>query len=89
MKAMYVGDHAVVTMYGVDFPQGVPVDVDEKVHATLAGKLRGNGHFLKIGEDGTMGAATGGTNGNVPVHTQPPTAPGQGGPAARNQSRRQ
>ncbi len=70
LKVMYIGDHVAVRMYGVDFPQNVPVDVDEKKHPILAGKLRGNDHFLKMSEDGTMEAATGVPNGNVPLHAQ-------------------
>jgi hypothetical protein len=38
----YEGDHAEVTLYGVTFPQGEPVPVDNPV---LLKKLEGNNHF--------------------------------------------
>lgn len=38
----YLGDHAKVTLWGIDFPQGVAVAVED-AHAVA--KLRGNSHF--------------------------------------------
>lgn len=38
----YLGDHAKVTLWGIDFPRGVAVDVEDP-HALR--KLRGNNHF--------------------------------------------
>lgn len=38
----YQGDHAEVTLYGVTFPQGVLVPVENE---TLIAKLQGNSHF--------------------------------------------
>jgi len=38
----YLGDHEAVTLWGIRFPQGVAVDVEDP-HALM--KLRGNNHF--------------------------------------------
>lgn len=38
----YMGDHDTVTLWGITFPQGVAVSVD---NAHAIGKLRGNSHF--------------------------------------------
>jgi hypothetical protein len=40
----YQGDHAEVTLYGVIFPRGVCVPVDNPV---LLAKLSGNSHFVE------------------------------------------
>lgn len=42
----YEGDHAEVTLYGVIFPRGVPVETD---HPALLKKLPGNGDFKAHG----------------------------------------
>lgn len=41
----YLGDRERVTLWGVDFPRGVAVSVDDP-HAI--GKLRGNSHFAEV-----------------------------------------
>lgn len=41
----YLGDHASVTLWGITFPQGVAVAVDDP-HALK--KLEGNNHFAEI-----------------------------------------
>lgn len=41
----YLGDHEAVTLWGITFPQGVAVSVDDE-HAI--GKLRGNNHFAEV-----------------------------------------
>lgn len=38
----YLGDHDSVTLWGITFPQGVAVSVED---AHAIGKLRGNSHF--------------------------------------------
>jgi hypothetical protein len=38
----YLGDHEEVTLYGVTFPQGEPVAVEDPA---LLKKLEGNNHF--------------------------------------------
>lgn len=40
----YLGDHEMVTLWGINFPQGVAVEVEDE-HATK--KLRGNSHFAE------------------------------------------
>lgn len=40
----YLGDHASVTLWGIDFPRGVAVAVED---AHAIGKLRGNSHFVE------------------------------------------
>lgn len=42
----YQGDHAEVTLYGVAFPRGVFVPVDDSF---LIAKLKGNSHFEQGG----------------------------------------
>lgn len=41
----YLGDHASVTLWGIDFPQGVAVAVED-AHALR--KLEGNSHFAEV-----------------------------------------
>jgi hypothetical protein len=41
----YLGDHERVTLWGIEFPQGVAVDVQDP-HALA--KLRGNSHFAEV-----------------------------------------
>lgn len=41
----YLGDHEKVTLWGIDFPRGVAVSVDD---AHAIGKLRGNNHFSEV-----------------------------------------
>jgi hypothetical protein len=43
----YEGDHGEVALYGVTFPQGVPVEVAD---AFLLKKLEGNSHFREHAE---------------------------------------
>lgn len=42
---VYLGDRDAVTLWGITFPQGVAVSVDDP-HAL--GKLRGNNHFSEV-----------------------------------------
>lgn len=42
MRARYLGDHDSVTLFGIHFPKGVFVDVDD-AHAQR--KVAGNSHF--------------------------------------------
>jgi hypothetical protein len=49
----YEGDHAEVTLYGVTFPQGKPVPVED---AFLLKKLEGNNHFKEHSVDAPAAA---------------------------------
>jgi hypothetical protein len=44
-KFVYTGDHSAVTLWRIDFPQGVAVAVEDP-HALK--KLRGNNHFAEV-----------------------------------------
>lgn len=55
-------DPSFLTFDGVDFPLGEDVDLDEKDHARLIGKLNGNSHFevgAKIGQRDRMSKGRG------------------------------
>jgi hypothetical protein len=41
----YLGDHEAVTLWGIEFPQGVAVSVSDE---QAIGKLRGNSHFSEV-----------------------------------------
>lgn len=51
-RITFIGDRdgdgpAVMRAFGLDFPKGVPVDVEDPA---IAAKLAGNGHFVVEGE---------------------------------------
>jgi len=46
------GDSKVAVMGGVTFPDGEPVEINDKEHSHLMNKLPGNPHFeVEMGED--------------------------------------
>lgn len=45
------GDNEVVSMRGVKFFNGQPVELNRDEHSALIGKLRGNPHFELVGAD--------------------------------------
>lgn len=44
-KFTYLGDQEAVTPWGIEFPQGVAVSVEDEA---IVAKLRGNNHFAEV-----------------------------------------